>query len=65
MFACGCSFVDYPVSEASREIAARLTKSKQEVPHYYLTVDVEVSAPVDGHAVFICVLLSFISDVLY
>ena len=36
-------FVDHPVSEASREIAARLTKSKQEVPHYYLSVDIEVN----------------------
>jgi pyruvate dehydrogenase E2 component (dihydrolipoamide acetyltransferase) len=35
-------FVDYPVSAAGREIAARMTKAKQEVPHYYLTVDIEV-----------------------
>ena len=36
-------FLDYPVSEASREIAARQTRSKQAVPHYYISVDVEVS----------------------
>ncbi len=41
----GDGFVDLPVSDARREIAARLTASKQQVPHYYLTVDVEVPAP--------------------
>lgn len=35
-------FVDYPVSAAGREIAARMTRAKQEVPHYYLTVDIEL-----------------------
>lgn len=34
-----------PVSEARIELAARMTKSKQEVPHYYLTVDIEVPKP--------------------
>jgi len=38
----GDGFMDFPVSEASREIAARMTKAKQQVPHYYLTVDIEM-----------------------
>jgi len=40
----GDGFVDYPVSEEAREIAARLTKSKQQVPHYYLSVEIELDA---------------------
>jgi len=39
----GDGFADYPVPEASRQIAARMTAAKQTVPHYYLTVDIEVS----------------------
>jgi pyruvate/2-oxoglutarate dehydrogenase complex dihydrolipoamide acyltransferase (E2) component len=35
--------MDYPVSEASREVAARMVMAKQTVPHYYLTVDIEVN----------------------
>lgn len=35
-------FRDVPVSGMRRVIADRLTQSKQEVPHYYLTVDVEL-----------------------
>jgi pyruvate dehydrogenase E2 component (dihydrolipoamide acetyltransferase) len=35
----GVGFTDYPLSEASKAIAARLTMAKQTVPHYYLTVD--------------------------
>ena len=37
-------FVDVPISEASREVAARMTLAKHEVPHYYLTVDIELDA---------------------
>lgn len=36
----GDGFTDYPVSEASREVASRLVQSKRNVPHYYLTVDI-------------------------
>ncbi|CAN0002217.1 unnamed protein product, partial [Discosporangium mesarthrocarpum] len=35
------AFVDYPVSEKAIAVAARLTHSKQTVPHYYLTVDLK------------------------
>lgn len=39
------------MSEASREVAARMVMAKQTVPHYYLTVDIEVSplAPLLPH----------------
>lgn len=40
----GDGFVDHPISESAREIAARLTQSKQQVPHYYLSVDLELDA---------------------
>ena len=36
----GAGYTDYPLSESAQEVAARLTKSKQNVPHYYLTVDI-------------------------
>jgi pyruvate dehydrogenase E2 component (dihydrolipoamide acetyltransferase) len=38
----GAGFTDYPLSDAAREIAARLQQSKRNVPHYYLTVDISV-----------------------
>ena len=38
----GMGFTDYPLSEASRAVAARLTAAKQTVPHYYLTVDLQL-----------------------
>jgi pyruvate dehydrogenase E2 component (dihydrolipoamide acetyltransferase) len=38
----GAGSTDYPVSEAGRGVAARLTVAKQTVPHYYLTVDLEL-----------------------
>merc|ERR1711988_1345438 len=40
----GIGYVDYPISDQAREIAARLTKSKQEVPHYYLSVEIELDS---------------------
>jgi len=36
----GAGFMDYPISEAAREVANRLAQSKRNVPHYYLTVDI-------------------------
>ena len=36
----GVGYTDYPLSDEAREIAARLTHAKQNVPHYYLTVDI-------------------------
>ncbi|CAM9933057.1 unnamed protein product, partial [Phaeothamnion confervicola] len=38
----GEGYVDFPVSEASREIAARMAKTMQTVPHYYLSVDIKL-----------------------
>lgn len=34
-------FTDYPLSEQALLIAQQLTASKQNVPHYYLTVDLK------------------------
>lgn len=38
----GAGFTDYPLSDAAREVAARLAQSKRNVPHYYLTVDIHL-----------------------
>jgi len=38
----GPGFMDYPLSESAKEVAARLSQSKRNVPHYYLTVDVSM-----------------------
>lgn len=38
----GEGYTDYPLSIHAREIAARLQQSKRNVPHYYLTVDVNM-----------------------
>ncbi|KAH9947971.1 dihydrolipoamide acetyltransferase [Amylocystis lapponica] len=35
-------YVDIPVTNMRRIIGSRLTQSKQEVPHYYLTVDINM-----------------------
>lgn len=35
-------YIDLPVSNMRRVIGSRLTQSKQEVPHYYLTVDINM-----------------------
>lgn len=36
-------FVDFEISEASKEVAARLTHSKQAVPHYYVSVELNLT----------------------
>lgn len=36
-------YTDTPVSNMRRTIGTRLTQSKQEVPHYYLTVNIDMS----------------------
>lgn len=36
-------YVDLPISNMRRTIGARLTQSKQELPHYYLTVSIDMS----------------------
>jgi pyruvate dehydrogenase E2 component (dihydrolipoamide acetyltransferase) len=35
-------YTDIPISSIRRVIGSRLTQSKQEVPHYYLTVDIDM-----------------------
>ena len=35
-------YTDIPVSSMRRVISQRLTQSKQEIPHYYLTVDINM-----------------------
>ena len=39
----GTDFTDFPLSQTSLELAARSTYAKQNVPHYYLTVDLVLS----------------------
>lgn len=38
----GGSFVDIPLTGMRQTIAKRLLQSKQSIPHYYLTVDIEM-----------------------
>ncbi|KAL1924142.1 uncharacterized protein VTP21DRAFT_7177 [Calcarisporiella thermophila] len=38
----GIAYTDIPLSNMRKIIASRLTESKQTIPHYYLTVDVEM-----------------------
>lgn len=41
-FDSGAAFTDYPNSQIRKVIAERLTFSKQNIPHYYVTVQVSV-----------------------
>ena len=36
------AFVDIPLTSMRKTIAKRLLQSKQTIPHYYLTIDVNV-----------------------
>ncbi|KAH9486809.1 Dihydrolipoyllysine-residue acetyltransferase component of pyruvate dehydrogenase complex, mitochondrial [Psilocybe cubensis] len=45
-------YVDTPVSNMRRTIGSRLTQSKQELPHYYLTVDVNMDKVLKLREVF-------------
>lgn len=36
-------YTDIPISSMRRVIGQRLTQSKQELPHYYVTVDIDMS----------------------
>lgn len=38
----GAAYVDIPVSNTRTVIAKRLLESKVTIPHYYLTVDINV-----------------------
>lgn len=40
----GAKFVDEPISSMRRVIAEKLTKSKQETPHFYMNVSVNITA---------------------
>lgn len=46
----GAGYTDYPLSASAQEIAAALTHSKQNVPHYYLTVDITMDALLEMRA---------------
>eukprot|EP00565_Helicotheca_tamesis_P006500 CAMPEP_0185734428 /NCGR_PEP_ID=MMETSP1171-20130828/22458_1 /TAXON_ID=374046 /ORGANISM="Helicotheca tamensis, Strain CCMP826" /LENGTH=444 /DNA_ID=CAMNT_0028404419 /DNA_START=159 /DNA_END=1493 /DNA_ORIENTATION=- len=43
----GDGYTDYPLSPAAMEIASQLAHSKQNVPHYYLTVDITLDSLLD------------------
>ena len=45
-------YVDTPISNMRRTIGARLTQSKQELPHYYLTVDINMDKVLKLREVF-------------
>ncbi|TCD69985.1 pyruvate dehydrogenase complex dihydrolipoamide acetyltransferase component (E2) [Steccherinum ochraceum] len=45
-------YVDIPVSNMRRTIGTRLTQSKQEVPHYYVTVDIDMGKVLKLREVF-------------
>ncbi|RDB29474.1 Dihydrolipoyllysine-residue acetyltransferase component of pyruvate dehydrogenase complex, mitochondrial [Hypsizygus marmoreus] len=45
-------YVDTPISNMRRTIGARLTQSKQELPHYYLTVDINMDKVMKLREVF-------------
>lgn len=40
--AAAAAYVDLPLSNTRKVIASRLTQSKQEIPHYYLSVDIQM-----------------------
>ena len=45
-------YVDTPVSNMRKTIGARLTQSKQELPHYYLTVEIDMDKVLKLREVF-------------
>ncbi|KAG8720716.1 pyruvate dehydrogenase complex dihydrolipoamide acetyltransferase component (E2) [Ceratobasidium sp. 395] len=46
------AYTDVPVSNMRRTIGQRLTQSKQEVPHYYVTVDIDMGKVMKLREVF-------------
>jgi len=48
----GADYEDVPVSNMRRTIGQRLTQSKQELPHYYVTVDVRMDRVLKLRSVF-------------
>ena len=45
-------YKDFPVTNMRRTIGARLTKSKQEQPHYYVTIDINMDKVIKLREVF-------------
>lgn len=45
-------YVDTPISNMRRTIGSRLTQSKQELPHYYVTVDINMDKVLKLREVF-------------
>ncbi|KIL70712.1 hypothetical protein M378DRAFT_115830 [Amanita muscaria Koide BX008] len=45
-------YVDTPISNMRRTIGTRLTQSKQEIPHYYLTLDINMDKVLKLREVF-------------
>lgn len=45
-------YVDIPLSNMRRTIGARLTQSKQELPHYYLTIEINMDKTLKLREVF-------------
>jgi pyruvate dehydrogenase E2 component (dihydrolipoamide acetyltransferase) len=45
-------YTDTPISNMRRTIGSRLTQSKQELPHYYLTVDIAMDKALKLREVF-------------
>lgn len=45
-------YVDTPISNMRRTIGTRLSQSKQELPHYYLTVDINMDKVLKLREVF-------------
>lgn len=48
----GPEYTDTPVSNMRKTIGQRLTQSKQELPHYYLTVDIDMGKVLKLREVF-------------
>lgn len=48
----GADYIDIPVTNMRRVIGQRLTQSKQELPHYYLTVDIDMGKVLKLREVF-------------
>lgn len=46
------NFTDLPLSNMRKVIASRLTTSKQEIPHYYIKVDIEMDRILELRAKF-------------
>jgi pyruvate dehydrogenase E2 component (dihydrolipoamide acetyltransferase) len=50
--ASSADYTDVPVSSMRRVIAQRLTESKQQLPHYYVSIDVEMDRVLQLREVF-------------